>query len=60
MRELLGIDFLKVLNYNYRALRIPVRPVVEVWKGSGAAKVPLSREGVHFLRWDRHVGNERL
>jgi hypothetical protein len=29
VRELLGIDFLKVLNYSYRALRLPVWPVVE-------------------------------
>ena len=29
MRELLGIDFLKVPNYKYRALRLPVWPVVE-------------------------------
>jgi hypothetical protein len=29
VRELLGIDFLKVLNFNYRALRLPIWPVVE-------------------------------
>jgi hypothetical protein len=29
VRELLGIDFLKVLNYNCRALRLLVDPVVE-------------------------------
>jgi hypothetical protein len=29
VRELLGIDFLKVPNYKYRALRLPVWPVVE-------------------------------
>ena len=34
VRELLGIDFLKVLNYSYRALRLPVRPVAEAQKGS--------------------------
>jgi hypothetical protein len=33
VRELLGIDFLKVLNYNYRALRLPVWPVVEALEG---------------------------
>jgi hypothetical protein len=60
VRELLGIDFLKVLNYSYRALRLPVRPVVEARKGSGAAEGLLSREGAHFLGWDRHVGNEGL
>jgi hypothetical protein len=49
VRELLGFDFLKVLNYNYSALRLLVQPVAEAWKGSGAAKGMLSREGAHFL-----------
>jgi hypothetical protein len=56
----MGIDFLKVLNYSYRALRLPVRPVVEAQKGSGAAEGLLSREGAHFLGWGRHVWNEGL
>jgi hypothetical protein len=56
----MGIDFLKVLNCSYRAIRLPVRPVAEAWKGSGAAEGLLRREGAHFLGWDRHVGNERL
>jgi hypothetical protein len=29
VRELLGIDFPKVSNCNYKSLRLPVRPVVE-------------------------------
>jgi hypothetical protein len=33
VRELLGIDFLKVPNCSYRALRLPVRPIVEAPKG---------------------------
>jgi hypothetical protein len=33
VRELLGIVFLKVLNYNYRAMRLPVRPVAEALEG---------------------------
>jgi hypothetical protein len=49
VRELLGIDFLKVLNCNYSALRLPVRPVAEAQKGSGAAEGLLRREGAHFL-----------
>jgi hypothetical protein len=60
VRELLGIDFLKVLNCSYMALRLPVRLVVEAHKGSGVAEGPLSKEGSHFLGWDRHVGNEGL
>jgi hypothetical protein len=60
VRELLGIDFLRVLNYNYRALRLPVWPVAEAYKRSGVAKGILSREGAHFLGWDRHVGKEGL
>jgi hypothetical protein len=60
MRELLGVDFLKVLNYSYRALRLPVRPIAEAQNGSGAVKGLLRREGEHFLGWDRHVGNEGL
>jgi hypothetical protein len=60
VRELLGIDFLKVLNYSYRAQRLPVWLVAEARKGSGVAKGLLSREGAHFLGWDRHVGNEGL
>jgi hypothetical protein len=60
VRELLGIDFPKVPNYSYRALRLLVQPVVEALKGSGAVEGLLSREGAHFLGWDRHVGNEGL
>ena len=60
MRELLGIDFLKVLNYSYRALRLPVRLVAEAQKGSEAVEGLLSKEGAHFLWCDRHVGNEGL
>jgi hypothetical protein len=52
--------FLKVINYNYKDLRLPVRPVAEAQKGSGAAEGLLSREGAHFLGWDKHVGNEGL
>jgi hypothetical protein len=33
VRELLGINFLKVPNYRYRALRLPVQPVVEALEG---------------------------
>jgi len=29
-------------------------------KGSGAAEGMLSREGTHFLGWDRHVGDEGI
>jgi hypothetical protein len=60
VRKLLEIDFLKVLNCSYNALRLPVRLVAEAWKGSGAAEGLLSREGAHFLGWDKHVGNEGL
>jgi len=56
----LGIDFLKVLNCNYRDLRLPFWPIVEARKGSGAAEGLFSREGAHFLRWDRNVENEGL
>jgi hypothetical protein len=49
VRDLLGIDFLKVLNCSHSALRLLVRPVVEVRKGSGASKGLFSREGAHFL-----------
>jgi hypothetical protein len=45
----MGIDFLKVLNYSYSALRLPVRPVVEAQKESGAAEGLLRREGADFL-----------
>jgi hypothetical protein len=50
VRELLGIDFLKMLNCSYRALRLPVWPIVEAQKGSGEAEGLLSREGAHFYR----------
>jgi hypothetical protein len=60
VRELLGIDFLKVLNCSYSALRLLVWLVVEARKGTGAIKGLLSREGAHFLGWDRHVGNEGM
>jgi hypothetical protein len=49
VRELLGIDFLKVLNCSYSALRLHVRPVAEAQKGSGVAEGLLRREGAHFL-----------
>jgi hypothetical protein len=54
------IDLRKVLNCSYNSLRLPVRPVAEAWKGSGAAEGLLSREGAHFLGWDMHVRNEEL
>ena len=60
MRELLGIDFLNVINYSCRALRLHVHHVVEAHKGSGAAEGLLSIEEADFLGWDRHVGNEGL
>jgi hypothetical protein len=60
VRELLGIDFLKLIKYNYRALRLPVWPIDEARKGSGVAEGLLRREGEHFLGWDMHVGNEGL
>ena len=49
MRELLGFDFLKVLNCSYSALRLLVLPIAEAQKGSGAIEGLLSREGEHFL-----------
>jgi hypothetical protein len=60
VRELLGIDFPKVPNYNYRALRLPIWPIVEALKRKWGSEGLLSREGAHFLGWDRHVGNEGL
>jgi hypothetical protein len=51
---------MKVLSYDYRALRLPIRHVVEAQKGSGEAKGLLSRGEAHFRGWDRHVGNEGL
>jgi hypothetical protein len=48
------------LGIRYRAMRLPVWPIVEAPKGSGAVEGLLSREGAHFLRWDMHVGNEGL
>jgi len=42
VRELLGIDFLKVLNCNYKALRLPFRHVVEAlerkWGSQGTVE----------------------
>jgi len=60
VRELLGIDFLKVSNYNYRALRLPVWYVVEALEGKWEVEGLLRKEGAHFLGWDRNVGNEIL
>ena len=46
MRELLGIDFLKVLNYSYRALVLHVWPVVESLKGKwGSQRIVEQRRG---------------
>jgi hypothetical protein len=36
--------------------RLLSQPIVESWKGSGIVKGLLSREGVHFLGWDRLRG----
>jgi hypothetical protein len=60
VRELLGIDFLKVLKYNYGALRLLVWPTTKPHKESGEVEGLLRREGAHFLGWERHVGNEGL
>jgi hypothetical protein len=60
VRELLGIDFLKVLNCSYRTLILHVRPVAEAEKGSGETIGLLRREGAQFLGCDRDVGNEGL
>jgi hypothetical protein len=49
VRELLGIDFLKVLNYNRSALRLPVWPIAKAQKGSGETEGILRREESHFL-----------
>jgi hypothetical protein len=38
VRELLGIDFLKVLNYNYRALRLLVHLLLKPEKEVGQPK----------------------
>jgi hypothetical protein len=46
---LLGIDFLKVLNYSYSSLRLHAWLVAKAWKGSGVAKGLLRREGAYFL-----------
>jgi hypothetical protein len=46
---MLGIDFLKVLNCSYNALRLSVWPVAEARKESGAVEGLLRREGAHFL-----------
>jgi hypothetical protein len=51
---------LKEINCIYRDLILLVQHVVEAWKGSEAAELFLSREGAHFLGWDRHVGNDGL
>jgi hypothetical protein len=60
VRELFGIEFLKVLNCSYRALRLLVRLVIEAQKGSGTVEGLFRKEGEHFLGLDRHVGNEGL
>jgi hypothetical protein len=50
-----------VLGISRRAQRLPVRPLAgNLGKGSGEAEGILSREGAHFLRCDRCVGNEGL
>jgi len=60
VREFLGIDFPKVKNCIYRALRLHVGPVGETRKGTRVVEGLLRKEGAHFLGWDRHVGNEGL
>jgi hypothetical protein len=37
-RELLGIDFLKVINCSYSALRLPVHPVTEALEGKWGSR----------------------
>jgi hypothetical protein len=50
VRELLGIDFLKVLNYSYRAMRLPVQPVIEALEGKwGSRRIVEKRRGT--LPW---------
>jgi hypothetical protein len=38
VRELLGIDFFKVPNYSYKALRLLVWPVVEALEGKWGSR----------------------
>jgi hypothetical protein len=47
--RIVGIDFLKVINCSYNAQRLPIWPIVEAQKGSGASEGLLSREGAHFM-----------
>jgi hypothetical protein len=38
VREFLGIDFLKVLNYNYNAMRLLVWPIAEALEGKWSSQ----------------------
>jgi hypothetical protein len=42
------------------ALRLSFRHVIEALEGKWEIEGLLSKEGEHFLGWDRHVGNEIL
>jgi hypothetical protein len=58
--RIVGNGFPKVINWNYMAVRLLVRPIAEAQKRSGETEALLRREGEDFLGWDRHVGNEGL
>jgi hypothetical protein len=60
VRELLGIDFLKVINYNYMSLRLLVWPIVEALEGKLGNRKTVEKRRGNFLGWDIHVKNERL
>jgi hypothetical protein len=48
-------------SWSHNALRLPGRPVLEPWKGSGTNLRDCGVEkGVHFLGLCRLMGNERL
>jgi len=57
VRELLGVDFLKVLNGSNKDLRLPVRPVVEALEGKwGSQGTVEQRRGT--LPWVGHACGE--
>jgi hypothetical protein len=52
----LGIDFLKVLNYSYSALILPVWSVVEALEGKWGSRGTIEqRRGMQYTRYEKYA-----
>ena len=58
--RIVGNLFPKVLKCIYRALRLPVQPVVEALEGKWSSRGTIEQRRGTLPGWYKHVGNEGL